>query len=726
MVQEEKSPLAIELEKLKPHQHFGFIYDSPSEWKAVTLPFIRTGLDNGHKCIYIADGDATGLKRVLGENGIDAPSPDSPGNLTILDESQFYTREGYFDPDRVIAFLVHEAQKALSEGYSALRITGEMSWLLKGKPGSERILEYEARINREVLPEYRCLILCQYERQKFDAETIRGVIMAHPSIVYGYRMGLNPLHIAADGLLSEKRTDLEVQKLLDSIFLDGERDKGKEPEDKYRHVFEASRDGIILADSQSGIIEDINPFLLDMLGYSREEITGKPIWEAPFFENGDSIRDCFRDLQKKNNIRCDDISLITRGGNRIYVEMVGNFYVSGGRTIVQCNIHDITRRKEAEAEKLAVERKAQMASRLASVGEMASGIAHEINNPLTGVIGFSELLLEKDLPGDIKKDVEIIHDGARRVADIVKRLLSFARQHKPQRSRTDINELIENSIALRKYALVTSNIEVTTSLEPNLPVTVTDAGQLQQVFMNIIVNAETEMKRAHGRGSLTVKTERTDDIIRVSFRDDGPGIAEENLEKIFNPFFTTREVGDGTGLGLSLSYGIIAEHNGKLYAKSRPGQGATFFIDLPVILEGEDSDAVENQKGENETKISARILVVDDEAAVLTFLGDLLAREGYDVETASSGEEAIEMVKEKRYSLILCDIKLPGLSGIEIYSELGKIATSLKKRIIFITGDVIGADTRRFIKSTRAPCITKPFNVTELKEAVRDRLARKA
>jgi len=378
---------------------------------------------------------------------------------------------------------------------------------------------------------------------------------------------------------------------------------------------------------------------------------------------------------------------------------------------------DITERKKAEAERRELERKAQIIDRLASVGEMASGIAHEINNPLTGVVGFSEILMAKDLPDDIREEVKIIYDGAKRVADIVKRLLTFARQHKPERTYTDINGIIEGTLTLKKYSLETSNIEVITSLDAELPCTMADAGQLQQVFMNIIVNAETEMKKAHGRGKLTVKTERTGNKIRISFADDGPGIAKENLEKVFDPFFTTREGGEGTGLGLSLSHGIIAEHKGTMYAEGEEGKGATFIIELPIIDEerqlglAEPTDEIKEVSG-------GRILVVDDEPTILAFLKKVLGGEGYDVETVSSGGEALKRIGSGEYSLILSDIKLPGLSGIELYDEIGKVAPSLQKRVIFITGDVIAADTEEFLNRAKAPYVTKPFDIAGLKKEV--------
>jgi len=471
----------------------------------------------------------------------------------------------------------------------------------------------------------------------------------------------------------------------------------------------------------------VNKRASEVLGYSEKEIMGKN-WFDTFIPEKirEEVRSIFRMLMAGEITPAEyfENAVLTKSGeertifwhNTILTDDAGNI------TGVLSSGEDITEQKKAEAEKLELERKAQVTNRLASVGEMASGIAHEINNPLTGVVGFSEMLLEKGLPEDLRKDVEIIHDGSKRVAGIVKRLLTFARQHKPERTYTNINEIIESTLALRKYSLETSNIEVNTSLDAELPWTMVDRGQLQQVFMNIIVNAEMEMKQARGRGKLTIKTEQIDNKIRLSFADDGPGITKENIGKVFDPFFTTKEVGEGTGLGLSLSHGIIAEHKGALYAESEAGEGATFIIELPIVEEEEKIETVEAAR-EDGKAIGGRILVVDDEPAILTFLKEVLGGEGYEVETTSSGEEALGMIKNKRYNLILSDIKLPGLSGIEIYEQIGKVALSLQKRVIFITGDVISADTRRFLERTKAPYVTKPFDIAGLKEGVRRAIA---
>ncbi len=257
---------------------------------------------------------------------------------------------------------------------------------------------------------------------------------------------------------------------------------------------------------------------------------------------------------------------------------------------------DITDRKRAEEERAELEQKAHLASRLASVGEMASGIAHEINNPLTAVIGFSQLLMDNDLPEEIKEDLVIIHKEAQRAAGVARNLLTFARKHAPSKQLTNINSIIEGVLTLRAYEQNVSNIQINTKLAPNLSEVMADYSQLQQVFINIILNAESAMLEANNGGTLTITTQKFNRSVRASFADDGPGIDKENLNRIFDPFFTTKEVGKGTGLGLSVCHGIIAEHGGKIYAKSKPGSGTTFIVELPVNALGQSEEPDEPAK----------------------------------------------------------------------------------------------------------------------------------
>ncbi|MBA7569004.1 Sensor histidine kinase TmoS [subsurface metagenome] len=243
---------------------------------------------------------------------------------------------------------------------------------------------------------------------------------------------------------------------------------------------------------------------------------------------------------------------------------------------------DITERKEAEEREKELQQELYRSSRLASVGELAAGVAHQINNPLTGVLGFSQRLLRKSTDEEVSQGLRRIYTEAERAAKVVQNLLAFARRRQPNKQYSDINEILESALELRAYQLKTSNIEVITNLAPSLPKIMLDFHQIQEVFLNIILNAEQAMTEANNGGKLTIKTGENKRYVRTTFTDDGPGIPAEHLDKIFDPFFTTKGEKGGTGLGLSVCHGIITEHGGKIYAKSQPGKGATFIVEFPL------------------------------------------------------------------------------------------------------------------------------------------------
>jgi len=239
--------------------------------------------------------------------------------------------------------------------------------------------------------------------------------------------------------------------------------------------------------------------------------------------------------------------------------------------------------QSAAVEQKRMEQQLMLAGRLAAVGELAAGVAHELNNPLAAVQAYAQLLDErKDLDDSTRKDVNTIYKQALRASKITGNLLSFAREHKPERSLSSINELIKSSLDLNAYKLKVNSIDVITHLAPDLPQTMVDPHQIQQVFVNLITNAEQAMSEAHGRGTLHIETSSYNGTIRIVFKDDGPGIPEERLNKMFDPFFTTKDVGKGTGLGLSICYGIVQAHGGRIVAQSEVGKGATFTVELSV------------------------------------------------------------------------------------------------------------------------------------------------
>ncbi len=327
------------------------------------------------------------------------------------------------------------------------------------------------------------------------------------------------------------------------------------------------------------------------------------------------------------------------------------------------------------------------------------------------------MLLNRDLDEQTRHDVETIYSEAERAAKIVQNLLSFARRRKAQKGLANLNTLLERVLELRSYDLRVKNIDLELDLDPHLPLTMSDPDQIQQVLFNIITNAEHAMLSAHGGGKLKVRSRAEKGYIHVSFTDDGAGIPPENLRRVFDPFFTTKEGGQGTGLGLTICYGIVDDHGGRIRVDSQTGKGATFTVEIPIVGGGE-LPKPESEKEVKPVKISRRVLVVDDEQSILSLLHDVLAADGHRVDTAHNGEEAVEHLLKHGYDLLITDIKMPGMGGQELYQRVKQMDSELAKNTVFITGDTVSAETRNFLHKVQNVCLAKPFNIREVRDTL--------
>jgi PAS domain S-box-containing protein len=354
-------------------------------------------------------------------------------------------------------------------------------------------------------------------------------------------------------------------------------EKLRQSTENYRALFDSSVIGTVVLNGETGEILISNEAGAMMLGLgSTKEAIGLNLLDFILGQDRERVLEIARAEPLGQELsHTHEFRAITREGKEIWVSITATRITHEGKLAGLISFADITEQK-LQRERLV------MTDRLASVGELAAGTAHELNNPLTSIIGFSQLLMQKQVPDDIREDLKLINSEAQRAANVTRNLLTFARKHAPVKQPNQINSVIEDVLGLREHMQKMNGIEVERHLASDLPELMVDYFQMQQVFLNVIINAEYFMIEAHGRGTLTVNTRQQGDTVVVSVTDDGPGIPAEHLARIFDPFFTTKEPGKGTGLGLSICHGIVTEHGGQLYVRSQLGKGATIFVELPV------------------------------------------------------------------------------------------------------------------------------------------------
>ncbi len=481
-----------------------------------------------------------------------------------------------------------------------------------------------------------------------------------------------------------------------------------------RRVLDGTPDLIVATDA-GGRITEFNHGAQLLTGVAPEQARGRHLDEVL----GDALR---RAGVSPGNLRDGVIErrgIVLRLPEQPEVELdllVSSVRIGAGGGHVWIG-RDVTQLRRAE-------RSLVQAERLSAVGEVVAGVAHELNNPLSAVLGYAQLL-HAEAKDPQTHDLERIVDAARRCQRIVWNLLSFARRHPPERRAQDLTTCVKQVLELRAYHLRSSRLEVELDLAEDLPAVLFDFHQMEQVVLNLLNNAEQALVARGGPGRIALRTRAEGSSVVLEVEDDGPGISEGIRDQVFDPFFTTKEAGTGTGLGLSVSSGLVQEHGGRIELLPRGALGGARFA---VVLPRAESPVFQPAPPADSPALARvlagrRVLVAEDEPAVLDMLARFLADEGAAVTGVRDGQEAWEKLVQSDFDLILADLRMPRLDGRGLYDRIARQRPELLPRIVFATGDVLRQETLRFLEGVPNLILLKPLDLGNVRRALAEALA---
>ena len=483
-------------------------------------------------------------------------------------------------------------------------------------------------------------------------------------------------------------------------------------EEQYRSMFNASIDGLALWNA-AGEIVDTNPALWRMYGYSGDEASAVPAHDY----KGPSYDAAFLQAVAAGESRHLEVTQLREDGSALELDVHGIPMQYQGKPHVLTIARDITEKKRS-AEELARQRESlYQREKLAALGSLLAGVAHELNNPLSVVVARAVLLEEQGDPATQAAALKI-RSAAERCARIVRTFLAMARQRRPERGPVAMNDVVLAALDLASYAIRTSSIEVTLDLSKDIPPILADADQLHQVLLNLIINAQQSLQDQPAPRRIRVHSrfDSTSEAVRVIVADNGPGIPAHLRARVFEPYFTTKPMGIGTGVGLAVSLGIVEAHGGTLTVDCPNEGGAAFTITLPVgAVEATGAVA---EPSWNPDASQRAILIVDDEADIREALAEILTGARHRVVTAGSGREALVRMAAEHYDVILTDIRMPDLDGRALYQQIEQRWPGQAERVIFVTGDTLTSALREFVSESGRPVIEKPFLPSEVRRVV--------
>ena len=508
----------------------------------------------------------------------------------------------------------------------------------------------------------------------------------------------------------EREVERQTQSLVDSLAAAAGAERN------LRLVVEASPDPIVLVNRDGRVVE-FNPAIPADASAPGAARAGRSVFESLDPDTAAIVRQHL-DAAYAGEVRRFEIPQPRSDGGRGVSSVVyAPIREHGEITKVLAIARDVTELRRAQSQ-------LQQADKLAAMGQLVSGVAHEINNPAAIISGFAQTLMLDDLRPEQREIVEMVRDEAMRIGQITTNLLAFARMSGPERSLVDVNELVRRTHTLRAYHLNTLNVSVQLELEASDPRVWANVSELQQMLLNFLINAEQALENYKGPRGITLRTHADASEVRIECRDTGPGIPPGIRTRIFDPFFTTKPEGIGTGLGLSICYGIVKGHGGRIWVESEPSHGASFIVALPVDLRTAPRPTPETTTDLTPEAGTICVLVVDDEPGIRQATARFLNRSGIQVRAVSDGAEALRALRTQPFDVILCDVRMPGMNGRDFLTRLREQAPRLVSTLVFATGDTLEPDTAALLADAGAPSLAKPFDFDALERLVREVAAR--
>jgi signal transduction histidine kinase len=668
--------------------HFCQFYKTKEDLIEILVPYLKTGLKNNEFCMWVTSEPlkAKAAKDALRKELEDLDDYIEKGQIEILDANQWYSKSGRFEAKNVLEGWVEKEEQSVNRGFDGLRLTGNTFWL--EKKDWRNFVEYEETIN-SIIRNYRMLAICSYSLDRCGPIELIEVALNHQFVFIKHESKWEIFESSERKQVQEK---LEENELFNFI------------------LFEYNPIETMVVNREGKVIR---------LNLAKKN-SGQRLPRI-----GDVM---YRDWPEEHKIdmhaelmKCIKLGKTKRFSEVKYDDKFFSITMSGFPRGAIITSQDITERKLAEEEKERLQVQLIQSERMAGIGTLASGIAHEFNNLLQIMMGHTEFAQRTKKADVMEEALDIVMNTTVRTKKIIEDVLSFSKSGAPEKELCDIAELIKSVLSLTEEHFKKNNIRAVIKYG-RVPKIEVNKGEIQQVFLNLVTNARDAMSPRGGK--LEIEIKKVEDNVEISFADTGKGIEEENLSRVFEPFYTTKGAvgGDtriqGIGLGLSVSYGIVERHRGTIEVESEVGRGTTFTIRLPVIVEKAEKRIDKEERKKKPEKIKPlKVLVVDDEEEICKLLTKWLSSEGHNVKSALTGKKALDLVKKESFDVVFLDIVMPGIPAIDTLAEIKN--NSPETKVKMITGTLLDKESWKELRKRGADgYLVKPFKIEDIKNYI--------